>query len=72
MCRPQVVDVNRTSKGGRAGRIQGYSALVVVGNSDVRLLIETVTLPSGSTKGSPRKELRAAGPEHPAAQALRS
>ena len=34
----QVVDVNRTSKGARAGRVQGYSALVVVGNQKVRLL----------------------------------
>jgi Ribosomal protein S5, N-terminal domain len=31
----QVVDVNRTSKGARAGRVQGYSALVVVGNQKV-------------------------------------
>lgn len=31
----QVVDVNRTSKGARAGRVQGFSALVVVGNQNV-------------------------------------
>lgn len=31
----KIVDVNRTSKGARAGRVQGCSALVVVGNSDV-------------------------------------
>jgi ribosomal protein S5 len=34
--RMKIVDVNRTSKGGRAGRIMGCSALVVVGNNDVR------------------------------------
>lgn len=32
--RMKIVDVNRTSKGGRAGRIMGCSALVVVGNND--------------------------------------
>jgi Ribosomal protein S5, N-terminal domain len=35
----QVVDVNRTSKGARAGRVQGYSALVVVGNQKAGYLI---------------------------------
>lgn len=30
----KVVDVNRTSKGARAGRVQGFSALVVVGNQN--------------------------------------
>jgi len=31
----KIVDVNRTSKGARAGRVQGFSALVVVGNQNV-------------------------------------
>jgi len=32
--RMKIIDVNRTSKGARAGRVQGVSALVVVGNND--------------------------------------
>lgn len=40
--RMKIIDVNRTSKGARAGRVQGVSALVVVGNNDVTPLLTPV------------------------------